>query len=511
MHSDDGSLGADAVGSRWTKLGLVAAIVLYLASALFGAITLPWKGSADAFAHMDYVYQVHQGQLPEAFGYKYRKVDLRQFNIGDPDRTHQWVASHPPLFYYIAASQMGKPLDSGKWEVAVKRGRFLNLMIGLCCVLALFWAGWTLGGERRRGMSVALAAIGGTIPIFNRLAGEIYNDLLVTLFSVVSIVLSILILKRGPRAGYLVAAVFACAAGMASKATFIFAFVIVLGSVFVATVSHGTGSLIKRALLGAMRSVLLGLMSLAPIAWFYQRNFEASGSWFLSTPEVQIQGRVKSTAWDVLSNDDFWLLVPRNLLGPAWDTTWPVNQTLSVWLFVLCALVLMFLFCRYVLSAPRKLFPAALVWPLLGWMLPVVHFAGLMFAQWHHATGYGALNIRYFAPGLLSMALLLTIPVIACRKISAGLVGIICSLLAFSGVMWMVTYLDRRFTALAEGQGSQERLLAAVEGNGLSADWVWVLLVIMLIGVLGVVLALARLEKAGKLRTTEILPHPPSA
>jgi len=180
---------------RWTWIGISAALLVYLAAALFSAITLPWKGSADAFAHMDYVYQVHHGQIPDAFGYQYRKVDLRKFNIGDADKTQQWAASHPPLFYYIAALQMGKPLDSGKWEVAVKRGRLLNIGIGFLCVVALAWAGWRLGGRYRNRLAVALPTIGGTLTIFIRLAGEIYNDLLVTLFSILAITLSCIILS----------------------------------------------------------------------------------------------------------------------------------------------------------------------------------------------------------------------------------------------------------------------------------------------------------------------------
>ena len=488
MPASQSTASAATAVPRWTWIGISAALLLYLAAALFSAITLPWRGSADAFAHMDYVYQVHHGKLPEAFGYQYRKVDLRQFNIGNADKTNQWAASHPPLFYYLASLQMGRQLESGKWQVAVKRGRLLNVGIGFLCVLSLAWAGWKLGGQDRARMAVALPAIAGTLPIFDRLAGEIYNDPLVTLFSILAVALSCAILIEGPRRRYLLALALVCALGMASKATFLFALFIAAGAVFVALLRQPRGAVPIRFLRGAAASALLVIVAILPSLWFYLRNYRASGSWFLSTAKAAVQNRRQSTAMEVLANDDYWLLVPRNLLGPTWESTWPVNQSVSFWLFVVCAFVLAFL----LLGQQTRKRIAALDGRVLAWLVLVAHFAGLMFAQWHHATGWGALNFRYFVPALLSIGLFLAAPALTWKRASGWLVGGLAMLMAVSGVMWAVTYLDRRFASIAAGADSWTRLLGAAEANEVSTAWVWGLLLAMLAAVVIVGLAVAR-------------------
>ena len=478
-------------------------MLVYLAAALFSAITLPWKGSADAFAHMDYVYQVHHGQIPDAFGYQYRKVDLRKFNIGDADKTQQWAASHPPLFYYIAALQMGKPLDSGKWEVAVKRGRLLNIGIGFLCVVALAWAGWRLGGRYRNRLAVALPTIGGTLTIFIRLAGEIYNDLLVTLFSILAITLSCIILSDGLKRKYLIALAVVCALGMASKATFVFALVLALGAVFMAVARYRSGLMVPRLLHGALASAALAIAAILPIYWFYLGNYRASGSWFLPTVRKAFQNRKQMSSWDVLTNDDYWLVVPRGLLGPEWSSTWPFNDQLSLWLSIFCALALAFLFLAR--GYWRRF--AAFDWRVLAWLLIAAHFAGLMFAQWRHATGWGALNFRYFLPALLSISLFLAVPAVAWKRASGWLVACIGGLMVVSGVMSAITYLDRRYAFIAEGEGSWSRLMAATVSNEISVGWVWVLLWVMAIGLLVVGWAVAHSDET-EAAAPEVKPQP---
>src|SRR5690606_36690610 len=111
--------------------------------------TIPWRGTADAFAHMDYVNQVHHGRIPQPNGYAYRLVSPRKFNVGNPDTTRQWASAHPPLFYAIASLPMGRALDEGCWQAAMARGRALNLAVGGLVVLALEGAGLLLSGRRR--------------------------------------------------------------------------------------------------------------------------------------------------------------------------------------------------------------------------------------------------------------------------------------------------------------------------------------------------------------------------
>ena len=438
-----------------------------MAAAISSAVTLPWKGTADSFAHMDYVYQVQHGQLPGPRGYKYAQET--------PDNSRQWASAHPPLFYWLASFPMGEPLDRGEWELAVARGRMLNILIGLASVFALAWAGWQLGGDRRASMAIALPAIAGLLPTFIRFSGEIYNDPLAVLFSILCMTISCLILRDGLRHKYLIPLALVCALGMASRATFIFAFLLALVAVFIASVKGQPGTAAFRLFRGGAASALLAVTAILPIAWFYQRNHQLSGSWFRSSAKHGLQDRAERTLEAVLTDDRFWLLVPKGLLGPKWRSTWPINDNLSFWLCAICATVIALLI---IYNKPWRQ-AALLDRKVLIWLLITAHFAGLMLAQLQHATGWGSLNFRYFLPTLLSIGLFLTVPTLAWTRLSTVLVPLLSGLLAVSGLLGTITYLDSRYASIARGDGSWARLIAAVEGNGLGAGWIWIPVILM--------------------------------
>ncbi len=264
---------------RATWLGIAASVALYLGAALYAAVTLPWKGTADAFAHMDYVYQVHHRTIPEPFGYAYRKVPPQQFNVPNPDANPQWVSSHPPLFYAVASLVMGEKLDVGEWRGAMARGRLLNVFFGLCCVLTLAWAGWRLGGRHRAKLAVALPAIAGCWPTFIRFSAEVYNDVLVALCSVAAIAISCVMLREGFSGRRLVVLAVACACGMAAKATFVFALALAVAALFVVLVVRWWRSAPPwLALLeSAAASAGFAIIAVLPTSWFYLHNYRLSG------------------------------------------------------------------------------------------------------------------------------------------------------------------------------------------------------------------------------------------
>jgi hypothetical protein len=465
-------------------VGVACAALLYLAAAIFSATTLPWKGTADSFAHMDYVYQVHRGHVPDAYGYEYRQET--------PDNSRQWASAHPPLFYALAATVMGRPLDAGNWQVAVIRGRALNILIGLASVLALAWAGWEFGGDRRAALAIALPAIGGMLPIFVRFCGDIYNDPLATLLSIAAVVMSCKIVRDGATARRALGLGVLCALGMASRATFVFALVIALCALAAdAVMATSQGGLPGRVFRAAASCVVIATAAILPTAWFYERNYELSGSWFRTVAKHSMQARPRQSPLDVLGSDDFWLLVPRNLLGSKWRSTWPVNDDLSMALFIACGVGLV------VIIAGRRPWRSnlALDRRMMVWLLIAAHFAGLLAAQFQHAIGWGALNFRYFLPALLSIGLFLAIPAVFWRTFSASLTTALSGLMAFSCLMGSVSYLDARYSALARGHGSVDRLFAAVHANGLSGVWIWATLSAMAIALAGIAFSVSRVQR----------------
>lgn len=430
-------------------------------------------------SHLDYVYQIHHGRLPEPFGTQYRKVDPRK--AADPARpkSHHLTAQHPPLFYFIASFPMGRLLDAGEWQSAVWRGRLLNVGIGLLCVLTFAWAGWRLGGRDRARLAIALPAIAGSSVVFVRLTGDIYNDLLVTLFSTQAVALSFLLLREGfrPRAVGALAAI--CALGMASKATFLFALVIALGSTFLAVLGDGVRPFASRLSRATGLSMALAAVAILPSFWFYLGNYRWSGSWFLAAPKMQVQGRVEYTALDVLLSENYWLLMPSGLLGGKWLPPWP-NQQLSLWLFLLCAVAVFYLVSvrsgwKHVLRLDRV---------ALAWLVIVAHFAGLMLAQFSHKVGWGQLNFRYLLPAMLAIGLFLAVPAVAWRRLSGLLVSGIVGLMVLGGPMVAAAYLDLRYPQIAPGESSWQRLLQALADNGFDARWLWLAALVVVAGLL---------------------------
>lgn len=487
---------ASALCARATRLpvatwcGVAAAMLLYICAVAFSAATLPWRGTADAFAHMDYVYQIHHGQIPEPNGYAYRLVSPRKFNVGNPDTTRQWASAHPPLFYALASLPMGSELDAGRWEMAMARGRALNMVLGAGCVLALAWAGWSLGGRRRARLAVALPLVGGCLPPFVRFSAEVYNDILVTLLSIVAVVLACQVLLRGAARTRCLLLAVTCALGMASKATFVFALVIAMAALALRMLGGTRASWPLRVTKAAAASFALAAAAFLPNAWFFLRNATASGSWFRSSVKEALQGRVEKSLFDVLGDDTFWLLVPRSLLGSRWEGFWPHNQQLSILVTIACAAGLLSLAVHN--RWPQRLLAGEpLAW---AWVLVALHFAGLMLAQLQQATGWGQYNVRYFLPALLSLSAFLVAAPAASGRSAPWLVPPLAALMAFSGVRYTFAYLDRAYASLAKGEDSWTRMLAAVDGNGLSHAWVWLSFAGMLVAILAGAVCLARLS-----------------
>ena len=473
-------------GATW--LGIAAAAVLFVAMATFTAATLPWKGTADAFAHLDYIYQVHQGHLPEPYGYDYG----HRAN----DTSRQWASAHPPLFYAIASVPMGPDLDAGLWERAVARGRALNIFFGLCTVFALAWAGWVLGGRTRAVLAIALPAIGALLPPFVRFSGEIYNDPLAILLSVLAVTLACTVVKRGVSTTRFAMLAALCALGLATRATFVFALIIALGALLLMPVAQGAYRDLRAWLKALAASAGLACLAVLPIGWFYARNHELSGSWFRSVAKHALQSRTEQSLGDVLANDRFWLLVPEGLLGPKWRSIWPVNDDVSLALFLASVAVVAFLIVtRGHWRNAVKLDRGTLVWLLIA-----AHFFGLMAAQLQHAVGWGALNFRYFLPALLSIGALLAVAATAWTRCSAFVVTGVSGMMAVSCVLGSMTYLDGRYAAIAKGRGSMERLWTVVERNGIPEALIWAALAAAACAL--VVLAVA-VDRAGR------LPHPP--
>lgn len=445
---------------RATRAGVIAGLVLYLSAAALAAVSMPWRGTGDSFFHLDYVYQLWHGHIPEPYGSEFRFPWQQDSAALDAQR--QYASAHPPLFYAIAAPLMGPLMDAGQWAMAVAVGRSINIVAGAVTFVTLAWFGWTFGGRIRNGMAVLLPTAGVLTTTFLRFSADVYNDILVTTFTVLAVAITALIMRDGPSWRRVLPLAAVAAAGLATKATFLPTLALVFVAVVASTIVHRRDGVVRSALRGVGWCVPIGLVPAAAIGWFYVRNLALSGSWVRSTPKAPLQGRPGRTLTENLTSPDFYLLYPRGFFGNSIWTTGPVtNRHLSTAMVVLalCAVAAWFLRHRV---WRRGSFAGT--W-MLGALL-LAQLAALQVAQLYHATGYGAYNWRYFLPATMQAGLIIAAGTLVWgrRAVPAAVTAVVLLLVASIGNS--AAYLGRTAQDVVGTASGWDSLVAVTAANG---------------------------------------------
>lgn len=416
MEGADPARGADR---RVALVGVLVVAAGYLGIAVFAAATLPWRGTADAFDHLDYVYQLLQGQLPAPFGHRWVPVDGP---VPTPDG-RQWVSQHPPLFYLLVGP-LAAPFLDGDWRTAVALIRAANIVVGLGGLAALGWLGWLIGGPWRVRLAVALPAVGTASFGYVRYAAEVYNDTLVTTLSLLALALCARLVLRGITWFPLLLLAVVSVLGLGTKATFVVTLATVVGGVVVAAFLHADGRRGRALLVAIAAGAGVGLPPVLAWGWFYVRNETLSGSWYLSTPgDVPVLGRPRRSTWDVLGDPEFYLLLPTQVVGRASTTGYESVATWSSAAIVAVAVGSTLAVVVRARGIPIDRRAAVVVGGLF------VHLAGHVLVQLSHASGYGAYNWRYFVPATAALALVAGLGVASAGRLSVvalpGLVGLL--------------------------------------------------------------------------------------
>ena len=476
-----------ASAPRSAVLGVAASLVVFLAASLFSNLALPPRGTADSLSHLDYAYQVSQGRLPETHGF-YVSYDGPPSRHLERTERRQFASAHPPLFYAVASVVEGGALEDGQWPTAVARIRALNTVLGVGTLLIIAWAAWRLGGRRRAQLVIVSCALAGLVYPFVRHSADVYSDLLVTFLSTAAIALAAVALREGPRRGHVALLAVVCAAGMATKATFVITLVAVLGALAAAYVFEDGGPRWRRSGRAGLACGIVLLASIMSSGWFYLRNHEQSGSWFRSTPKAPLLGRTEMSIFDVLTSADFYLVIPRGLLGTVdwWHTPFD-NAALSLAIVVVCVTALGVWLHRdqrwRAVARDRRL--------LLVIGLMAAELIGLQIAQLQQAVGWGGYNFRYFLPGLLPIVLLLGLGVLAFERWAGVAAAAITGLLAVGVVVNAAWYLGRgRYVDFAPDSGWVDQLGLAADSNGASRGILVGLVVVMAVGIVTVAWAI---------------------
>lgn len=476
---------------KWLIIGLTGVIFTFMGGAGLRATTLPWLISADAPFHLDYAWQVSQGNLPVAVEGVKMPIDQAFHHI-------HLTAQHPPLYYAILAPFVEPFLTNGEWQVATAFGRLLSLGLGLLSAMALAWMAWIVGGRYRHVLAIAAPAIAITFVPFLGHVSAVYNDSLVVLITILALILSIITILKGPYRLYIASLIVVSLLGMASKVSFISVLGLVLISVVTAFVVHGENTRAKNILKGMKYATVIVAVVVLGIGWFYYfHNYQVSGSFISARPEYISQTISPNRSYkpfaEVITSSNLWSLVPLHLFGRSLSRIgeYTLNHwiSLAVFGFGIIGGVIWFIKEKawYLFNKTHKI-------SLIIAGILVSHF-GLIFAQQIvYATGYGAYNPRYLLPAWFLTGIVLAFGVSACRRLRGLGVFLIVAAGWIAVVNWTIYTLTSR-TKLSTEQGWLHLLRSGAEQNGFPGMLVPLLLLAIIIGVVFIGIALWHLTK----------------
>lgn len=443
-----------------TRVRLALVAVVFVSAAIAAGTLLPWSGTADAYDHLDYVVQVHNGSLPDAVGHEWKPDGHLGSNRSEESR--QFASAHPPLYYALGAAVAGGLLESSDWQRGVLAMRGVTALFGLVGLAGLAWIGWGIGGRDRHRWAVGLPLIGGLFFPYLRFSTEPYNDVPLAAVSLLAIALCIHQLRFGPRLWSIISLTGLAAAGMGLKSTFVLTLAGICLTLGVVTFLHVRGRIPQRLGVATAVSGLPFAASALAWGWFYLLNAERSGFWYRSSPKDPVGNRSDKSLTDNLTNPDFYLVVPRGLIGRGSSDIATFNASLSLVLFVLLVMATV---TALVISRTRygRLRSRWIV--LIGFAL-LAHLAGSYALQLSHATGFGAFNARYFLPSVATIAALVVAGVLWGRFWTIS-VSLVAAVLLGANIFAMLAYSAARAGRELTAHSVVTEIAAQASTNGL--------------------------------------------
>ncbi len=290
----------------WTA-GLIANLVTCAGVCAGYALSSPLYGTKDEVAHVDHAYQLWHGTL---------------IAIGDPMRMPQiwgytlpfdWTGQHPPLFYLLLAPVVGPLTDAGPLLAAGLAARGIAALVTCLVVAAVMWTTRQIVPSRPE-VAIAAGLVTALSPALTRLGGVVFNDNLFVLWATLLVGQTVWLLRHGPRTrGLLLFGLYAAAALGTRLPGVVF---IGLCATTLGLVWLFTGR--RRDWTGVLRLGVAVLLAVAANAWFYLRNFRATGNWsgmqtdLVGKPGGPLQEREVRPVLDVATDPDIWrqLLIP---------------------------------------------------------------------------------------------------------------------------------------------------------------------------------------------------------
>lgn len=433
------------------KLGLIGVAISFLCGATIHALAVPWLASADEPLHLDYVWQIGHGSLPEFFEGPQIPIDREMPPV-------QWAYQHPPLYYLALAPVVLPVFDAFGWESATLAGRFMTVGMGLAFVFILAWATWIFTDGNRL-YTVAVPAIVTSMVPFVGTAAAVYNDVLAVMLFTVALGLSARIIKDGPQNRDLVLLVLVALAGMSTRASFIGMLGLIVLAIpyayWLCSGDHPRHPVVR----GVVVSAAILAVVVVGIGWFYVRNVELSGTWTGGQSEWANANRNRNdprSLYQTLTDPTLYTYFPRWLFGkPDADVGLRGTGVVGVAVFVLGMI-------GTATAAIRNKWWRRwdYVWIGVAGLL-LLHTGLILGQQAVHLSGGAGLLFRYYLPLALPVGLLLAAGALMIRRLHG--LGVV----AVAGFGWIA--LMNKLGNLSVGPTGEEpgvlQLLGSLSAN----------------------------------------------
>jgi hypothetical protein len=434
-----------------TRVGVWASVAMFTLLAGFHAVTLPMFMPPDEAAHVGYALEVSHGRLPTiATRIPSQGVPGMAAALKMRDRAHRgiWTANHPPLFYVLAALPVRLGLATAPSENGLKLARLLPVAFGALGVwlIALLAAQLVPG---RPAIQVGAAAVAATVPAFTHYSGILYNDSLGFATSTATLLMAVIVLRRGPSGrtlGLLVAA--AAAAALTRSSGLAVAGVATL-AVLIGTLRRGTAiRLPDRLAAPAMRGVVAaGLAALVPLGvaltsgWFWLRNLRLYGDVTGTSVLLdQFHREPAGSVLNVLTDPEYWSLQAQRFLDFSFYrfTEYSLTASSTSWARLLVLVPAAGVAAIVIRRVRHRLAPN---WRrpgdrLLAWVLALGLLGLLEVAAAEFAGAGGSIHGRYLLPGLgvLAIGTALGLGALPGGRHGAGVVVLVVGLLGVNMV-----------------------------------------------------------------------------
>lgn len=473
MHSN-----LEARERRPVRLGVVGAVLAFLALAGVQALAIRPYLPPDELYHVGYTATVLAGRLPTlTTPLPTERMPLAPAD-GQPRRVY--VANHPPLFYVLTAAPLwlGQRLDAPR--AGFLAARLVSASLAAAGVVLVAWLAALLVPGRPR-VAVGTAWLAALLPSLPHVSAFVYNDGLGFLAATATLVAAVALLRRGPAPRRLAGLAVASAAAALTRAPGLALVAVAVAAAAGGVLLHRGGPPGRRVLAAASAGAVVAGTAGGLAIWFYLRNRSLYGSLtgaaynqelFGFEPQGHVLALLRSPAYLLRLYDGLWVWSRFNL-PQVRDFPALVAVPRLVGLLPLAGLVVAAADLLRTRRPARWDAPAVLAWGLaLAWL------AGVYAMVAAYDGNGGHTHPRYLFPALAVLAVL---GAAGLDRLPGGrrgqwLLAVVLTQLALTGAAWagLVTALrGRRPEDPVDTLGALAGLLEAA-----GVPWPWLPLVL---------------------------------